>query len=59
MNNYMSFQSERLVIRPTLEKDAELIYHLMNSSKFIKYIGDRQLYSVEYAEKYLQDKMLP
>ena len=59
MNNYMSFQSERLIIRPTLEQDAELIYQLMNSPKFIKYVGDRQLYTVEDAEKYIQDKMLP
>ena len=58
MNNYMSFQSERLIIRPTLEQDAELIYQLMNSPKFIKYVGDRQLYSLEDAEKYIQDKML-
>ena len=55
----MSFQSERLIIRPTSEQDAELIYQLMNSPKFIKFVGDRQLYSVEDAEKYIQDKMLP
>lgn len=59
MNNYISFQSERLIIRPTLEQDAELIYQLMNSPKFIKYVGDRQLYSIKDAEKYIQDKMLP
>ena len=55
----MSFQSERLIIRPTLEKDAELIYQLMNSAKFIKYVGDRKLYTLEDAEIYIQDKMLP
>lgn len=59
MNNYISFQSERLIIRPTLEQDAELIYQLMNSPKFVKYVGDRQLYSIKDAEKYIQDKMLP
>ena len=59
MQQYNSFRSKRLIIRPTLEKDAELIYQLMNSPKFIKYVGDRQLYSVEDAEKYIQDKMLP
>ena len=59
MNNYMSFRSDRLIIRPTLEQDSDLIYQLMNSPKFIKYVGDRQLYSVENAEKYIQDKMLP
>jgi hypothetical protein len=31
----------------------------MNSPKFIKYVGDRQLYSLEDSEKYIQDKMLP
>ena len=55
----MSFRSDRLIIRPTLEQDSDLIYQLMNSPKFIKYVGDRQLYYVENAEKYIQDKMLP
>ena len=59
MQQHKSFQSERLIIRPTLEQDAELIYQLMNSPKFIKYVGDRKLYSLEDAEKYIQDKMLP
>ena len=59
MQQYKSFQSKRLIIRPTLEQDAELIYQLMNSPKFIKYVGDRQLYSIKDAEKYIQDKMLP
>jgi RimJ/RimL family protein N-acetyltransferase len=59
MQQYKSFQSKRLIIRPTSEQDAELIYHLMNSPKFIKYVGDRQLYSVVDAEKYIQDKILP
>jgi len=58
MNQYKSFQSERLIIRPTLEQDAELIYQLMNTPKFIKHVGDRQLYSLEDAQKYIQDKML-
>ena len=59
MQQHKSFQSERLIIKPTLEEDAELIYQLMNSPKFIKYVGNRQIYSVEDAEKYIQDKMLP
>jgi RimJ/RimL family protein N-acetyltransferase len=59
MQHYKSFQSVRLIIKPTLEEDAELIYQLMNSPKFIKYVGNRQLYSLEDAEKYIQDKMLP
>jgi len=53
------FESERLLIRPTLEQDAELIYQLMNTPKFIKYVGDREINSIEDAEKYIQIKMLP
>jgi len=53
------FESERLLIRPTLEEDAELIYQLMNTPKFIKFVGDRQINSIRDAEKYIQIKMLP
>ncbi len=56
---YREFESERLFIRPTLEQDAELIYKLMNTPKFIKYVGDRKLNSIEDAEKYIKDKMIP
>lgn len=56
---FREFESERLLIRPTLEQDAELIYQLMNTPKFIKYVGDREINSIEDAEKYIQFKMLP
>jgi len=55
---HKEFESERLLIRPTLEQDAELIYQLLNTPKFIKYVGDRQINSIEDAEKYIQIKML-
>lgn len=56
---HREFESERLLIRPTLEQDAELIYQLMNTPKFIKYVGDREINSIEDAEKYIHIKMLP
>ena len=56
---YKEFETNRLFIRPTLEQDAELIYQLMNTSKFIKYVGDRNINSIEDAEKYIRTKMLP
>lgn len=56
---YKEFETERLIIRPTLEQDAELIYHLMNTPKFIEYVGDRKINSIEDAEKYIRIKMLP
>ncbi|WP_158973646.1 GNAT family N-acetyltransferase [Cellulophaga sp. L1A9] len=56
---YKEFQTERLWIKPTLKPDAELIYQLMNTPKFIQYIGDRGISTIEDAEKYIQDIMLP
>lgn len=56
---YKRFESGRLWIRPTTEEDAELIYQLMNTPKFIKFVGDRGINSIEDAEKYIQVKMLP
>lgn len=56
---YSEFESERLLIRPTLEKDAELIYQLMNTPKFIQFVGDRGIGSIAAAKKYIQTKMFP
>ena len=59
MIQYHILKTERLLIRPTLEQDADLIYQLMNTPKFIKYVGDRNIYSIEDAATYIQNKMLP
>ena len=56
---FREFKTERLRIRPTLEQDAELIFQLMNTPKFLKYVGDRGINSIEDAEKYIQEKMHP
>lgn len=56
---YKEFESERLLIRPTSEQDAEFIYQLLNTPKFIKYVGDRALHSIEDAKKYIQVKIHP
>ncbi|MCG2459233.1 GNAT family N-acetyltransferase [Flavobacteriaceae bacterium F89] len=56
---YREFETERLLIRPTLEEDAELIYQIMNAPKFIKFVGDRHINSIQDAEKYIRIKMLP
>lgn len=56
---HREFETERLIIRPTLVQDAELIYQLMNTPKFIKYIGDREIKTIDDAEMYIQVKMLP
>ena len=58
MNQYKSFTSKRLIIRPTFEQDAKLIFQLMNTPKFIKYIGDRKISSINDAKNYIKVKML-
>lgn len=59
MNLYKTFETERLIIRPTFEEDAELIYQILNTPKFIEFVGDREVNSIQEAVKYIQIKMLP
>lgn len=53
------FETERLIIRPTIETDAAFILALMTSPKWLKYIGDRGVYTLEEAENYIKQRMLP
>jgi len=56
---YKTFETERLFIRPTSEEDAEFILELLNAPKWIKYIGDRKVKTVENARAYIRLKMTP
>lgn len=40
-------------------EDKELIFRLYNSPKFIQYIGDRNIKSVEDAANYIKNRFLP
>jgi [ribosomal protein S5]-alanine N-acetyltransferase len=59
MPTYQSFETERLIIRPTSEEDAEFIFALLNTPKWHKFIGDRNVTTVEKAREYIENKMLP
>lgn len=59
MHSYKSFETKRLHLRPTMEADAEFILELVNSPKFLQFVGDRGIHSVGNARKYIRDKMLP
>ena len=50
-----SFKTERLFMRQLTEDDAEFILKLMNSPSWLKYIGDRNVHTIEAAKKYLRD----
>ena len=59
MTKIKSFTTQRLIIQPTSEEDAVLIYELMNTPKFIQFVGNRNIQSIEEARAYIRKKMLP
>jgi len=48
-----TIESERLFLRPLTLEDAEFILQLLNTDGFIKYIGDRNVRTIEQAKDYL------
>ena len=48
-----TIESERLFLRPLTLEDAEFILQLLNTDGFIKYIGDRNVKTIEQANNYL------
>ncbi len=54
----MKIETGRLIIRKYTSGDAPFIYKLMNSEGWLKYIGDRNIASVQEAETYLQKNYL-
>lgn len=59
MPNYKTFQTERLLLRPTSLEDALFIYELLNTPKWLQFIGEREVKSEEAAWAYIRAKMLP
>ena len=59
MGKYKDFETEILLIKPTTEKDARLIFELFNTRKWIENIGDRNIKTVESAKAYILEKMKP
>ena len=52
------YETERLIIKPTNTEDAKFIFEIMNTPKYYKYIGDRNIKSLEDAENYIKNRML-
>ncbi len=59
MHDCKTFETERLLLRPTHIEDAEYLLKLLNSPKWLEFIGDRNVHSLEDAEAYIKEKMLP
>ena len=53
------FETERLFLRPTSTEDAALILEMLNTPKWLKYIGDRNVRTLEEAHNYIKERILP
>ena len=49
-------ETERLILREIVEADAEFIFDLLNQPSFIKYIGNRNVHSVEAAREFIENR---
>lgn len=59
MKSYKSFETDRLVLQPTSIEDAAFILTLLNTPKWLKFIGDRKVKTLSEAKDYITIKMLP
>lgn len=54
MGNYITvFETERLILSQLNKHDAEFMLELVNTSSWIKYIGDRKIKTKKQAEQYI------
>ena len=58
MSSYLSFESDRLYLRPTTEEDAALVLAILTAPKALKFIGDRNLHNEEDAREYIRQRAL-
>ncbi len=59
MKSYKSFETDRLILKPTSIEDAAFILTLLNTPKWLKFIGDRKVRTLSEAKDYITIKMLP
>ncbi len=59
MTNLLEFETERLRLLPLTKADAPHLLELMNTPKWLKNIGDRNVHSIADAETYIKEKITP
>ena len=59
MEKIKRLETERLLLEPMTINEAPFILELYNSPNFIKFIGDRNIKSIDDAENYIINKFLP
>lgn len=59
MATHITLETERLILRPSQIEDAGFLLKLLNSPKWLEYIGDRNVRTIAEAETYIAERMLP
>ena len=59
MNAPTTFETQRLILRITSEEDASFLVELLNTPKWLQYIGDRGVRTIEDGEKYVRERITP
>ncbi|MDP2088342.1 MAG: GNAT family N-acetyltransferase [Flavobacteriaceae bacterium] len=59
MSLFKSFETERLLLKPTSEDDAPFILELLNTPKWGRFIGERNVKSIDDAKAYIEQKITP
>ncbi|KGO92712.1 GNAT family N-acetyltransferase [Flavobacterium subsaxonicum] len=57
--DFKTFKTERLLLRPTDATDAAFILKLLNTPKWIQFVGDRKVTTVAEARAYIANRMTP
>ena len=52
------FKTNRLILREAELSDSKFFFDLLNSEKWLKYIGDRGIKTLDNAAKYINDKLI-
>jgi [ribosomal protein S5]-alanine N-acetyltransferase len=58
LSNKIILNTKRLILREAQLSDSQFFYDLLNSPKWLKYIGDRGIKTLNDAEKYIHDKLI-
>jgi [ribosomal protein S5]-alanine N-acetyltransferase len=58
LSNKIILNTNRLILREADPSDSQFFYELLNSPKWLKYIGDRGIKTLMNAEDYINDKLI-
>lgn len=59
VTTYKTFETERLYLKPMDETDAAFLLKILNTPKWLQYIGDRNVHTEAEAVAYIKTKITP